>query len=81
MEEAALTRFLEVPLEVDVIVKGQSMRVSDLLALKAGSLIDSQVPAGANVDVLAGSSLLGQGELTAVRGKVAVRMVSFRGKD
>jgi flagellar motor switch/type III secretory pathway protein FliN len=79
MDAAELSRFMDVPLEVEAQVEGPRLRVSDLLALRTGSVIETDRPAGGNVDILAGASPLGVGELTAARGKVVVRVVRFRG--
>jgi flagellar motor switch/type III secretory pathway protein FliN len=49
------------------------------MALKAGSVIETTMPAGENVDVVAGQSALGVGELAASRGRVIVRILRFRG--
>lgn len=79
MEATDLVRFLEIPLEVEALVEGPRLRVRDLLALKAGSIIETELQAGENIDVLAGQSPLGAGELSAAHGKVVVRLVRFRG--
>jgi flagellar motor switch/type III secretory pathway protein FliN len=79
MENLDLTRFLDVPLEIEALLAGPRMRVRDLLALRAGSVIETGLPAGENVEVLAGQAPLGPGELTASRGKVIVRMLQIRG--
>jgi flagellar motor switch/type III secretory pathway protein FliN len=71
---------MEVPLEVEALLEGPRLRVRDLLALKAGSVIETALPVGGNVDILAGQSRLGVGELTASRGRVVVRMLRFRGE-
>lgn len=81
MEGTELARFMDVPLEIEALVEGRRLRVRDLLALKTGSVIGTQLPAGDNVAVVAGQSPLGVGELTAARGKVVVRMVRFRGDE
>ena len=81
MDATALTRFLDVPLEIEALVEGPRLHVRDLLALKAGSVIETGVRAGENVGVIAGHSTLGVGELTASGGKVVVRMLRFRGDE
>jgi flagellar motor switch/type III secretory pathway protein FliN len=81
MDATELARFMDVPLEIEALVEGPGLRVRDLLALKTGSVIETGLPAGDNVDVLAGRSPLGLGELTSSRGKVVVRMLSFRGDE
>jgi flagellar motor switch/type III secretory pathway protein FliN len=75
-----LTPFLGVPLVVEAIIEGPRVKISDLMALRAGSLIATRLPAGENVDVRAGGSEIGAGELTGVNGRLAVRMLDFHGR-
>jgi len=72
---------LDIPLEVEAVVEGNPLRVSALLELTVGSLVLSGRAAGENVDVLAGESLLGSGELARANGHRVVRMVNFKGKS
>ena len=81
MKPPNLALFMDVPLQVEALVEARPLRVRDLLALKAGSVVETDVPAGENVDVRAGQTPLGLGELTSARGKVVVRMLSFRGDE
>jgi|HubBroStandDraft_6_1064221.scaffolds.fasta_scaffold614346_3 flagellar motor switch protein FliN/FliY len=80
MEAADLVRFRDVPLEVEALVVGPRLSIRHLLALREGSVIETDRPAGENVDVLAGKSPLGVGELGASRGRVIVRVLKFRGE-
>ena len=52
---------LDIPLEVEAVVEGYALRVSELLELAVGSLVVSGRAAGENVDVMAGRALLGSG--------------------
>ncbi|MGD1070277.1 MAG: FliM/FliN family flagellar motor switch protein [Bryobacteraceae bacterium] len=81
MEATELARFMDVPLEIEAQIEGPRLHVRDLLDLKAGSVIETSLQAGENVDVIAGHSVLGVGELTAAGGKVVVRMLRFRGDE
>jgi flagellar motor switch/type III secretory pathway protein FliN len=72
--------FLGVPLTVEAVVEGPRLKISDLLALRAGSVIATTLPAGDSVGVRAGGSEIGAGELTALGGRLAVRMLDFHGK-
>ena len=74
-----LNRFLDVLLPVDAIVPGPTLRVHQLLALKSGSVIATEVPAGESLTILAGSAELGKGELVVAGRTPGVRMVCFRG--
>lgn len=72
---------LDIPLEVEAVVEGRALRVSELLELSVGSLVMTARAAGENVDVLAGGTLLGSGELARANGFRVVRMVDFKGKS
>ena len=72
--------FLGVPLPVEAIIEGPRLKISELLSLRAGSVIASRLPAGESVGVRAGGSEIGAGELTALNGRLAVRMLDFHGK-
>ena len=63
------------------MVEGRALRVSELLELTVGSLVVSGRAAGENVDVMAGRTLLGSGELARGNGHRVVRMVNFKGKS
>ena len=78
---AQVAHLLDIPLEVEAVVEGRALRVSELLELAVGSLVVSGRAAGENVDVLAGHTLLGSGELARGNGHRVVRMVNFKGKS
>jgi flagellar motor switch/type III secretory pathway protein FliN len=78
---AQVGHLLDIPLEVEAVVDGRPLRVSELLELAVGSLLVTERAAGENVDVLAGRTLLGAGELARANGHRVVRMVNFKGKN
>jgi flagellar motor switch/type III secretory pathway protein FliN len=78
---ARIGHLLDIPLEVEAVVEGRALRVSELLELAVGSLVVSGRAAGESVDILAGRALLGSGELARANGHRVVRMVSFKGKN
>lgn len=78
---AQVGHLLDIPLEVEAVVEGRPLRVSELLELAVGSLVLSERAAGESVDVLAGRTLLGSGELARANGHRVVRMVDFKGKN
>jgi flagellar motor switch/type III secretory pathway protein FliN len=53
---------------VEAVVEGNALRVGELLELAVGSLVVSGRAAGENVDVLAGRTLPGSGELARANG-------------
>jgi flagellar motor switch/type III secretory pathway protein FliN len=81
MDFTELARFMDVPLEIEALVEGPKLRVRDLIALKTGDIIETALPAGENIEVRAGQSPLGAGELAASSGKVIVRVIRFQGDE
>ena len=80
MEATDLARFMDVPLEVEAVIEGPRLSVRDLLALRNGSIIETNLPAGENVGILAGKSPLGIGELATARGRAIVRLLRVQGE-
>ena len=78
---AKATHLLDIPLELEAVVDGRPLRVSELLELAVGSLVISSRAAGESVDILAGQVFLGAGELARTNGRKVVRMVKFKGKN
>ena len=76
-----LGAFLDLPLNVEAILRGPSLRIAELLALRHGTVLRTMLPAGANVEVTAGDAIIGAGELTVSGGRLAVRMLGFREKE
>jgi flagellar motor switch/type III secretory pathway protein FliN len=77
---AQVGHLLDIPLEVEAVVEGNALRVSELLELGVGSLVVSGRAAGESVDILVGRTLLGAGELARANGHRVVRMVKFKVK-
>jgi flagellar motor switch/type III secretory pathway protein FliN len=75
-----LAPYMGMPLPVEAVIDGPSLKVKDLVALAAGSVIATSVPAGDNVQVRAGGSAIGAGELAAPGGNLIVRMLVVKGK-
>ena len=81
MDASQLARLLDLSFQVEATLPGPTLRVSQLLNLKAGSLISTTHPAGESVDVFAGAAYIGSGELNVVNGRHAVRMVRLGRKS
>jgi flagellar motor switch/type III secretory pathway protein FliN len=69
--------FDDVPVEVEAALSGPAMRVSDLLALREGSVITTERCIGENIGLFAGGARVGAGELSNHNGRVVIRMVRF----
>ena len=69
--------FDDVPVEVEAAVAGPAMRVSELLALRVGSIVATPGCIGENIAVFAGGARIGAGELSNRDRRLALRMVRF----
>ncbi len=71
----------DVPLDIEAAVAGPKMRVSDILALRVGSVISTGLRAGESIPVFAGRARIGAGEFSSHRQRVVIRMVRFGSED
>jgi flagellar motor switch/type III secretory pathway protein FliN len=78
MDRQELDRYLNVPLLIEAVIEGPALRVRDLLSIRVGSTIHTEMPAGENVTILAGSAELGQAELSVRGSRSGARMICFR---
>ena len=78
LKVSELSAFLDIPIEVEAVLSGVTLRVAELLALAPGRIVATALPAGVSVDVTAGEAVIGQGELTVSGGRLAVRVLGFR---
>lgn len=81
MDSERLSWLDDVPVEIEAAIAGPTMRVSDILALRAGNVIATPRPAGESIDVFAGQSRIGAGELSNTSSRVVIRMIRFGSKD
>lgn len=71
----------DVPLTIDVELDRKTMRVADILALNAGSVVKMTRSAGENIDIRVGGALLGFGEIVILEDKMGVRITDFHRED
>jgi flagellar motor switch/type III secretory pathway protein FliN len=76
-----VAHLLDIPLEVEAVVDGPVLRVSDLLSLGVGSVVATSLAAGENIDIFAGKAYIGAGELTSANSHSVVRMVKFKSRN
>jgi flagellar motor switch protein FliN/FliY len=70
----------DIPLEVDTRLECHGMTVEQLLALKEGSLVQTDRAAGDNVDIQVGGELIGTAELVVLGSSLGFRIADFREK-
>lgn len=72
-----LERILEVPLTIHVELGGKTMRVSEMLEVGAGTVIELDSAAGAPLGIYANNTLIAQGEAVVVGERYGVRVTDI----
>jgi len=75
LEEIA--HIAEVPIEVEVQLDRRWMKLSEILSLEEGSVIDMHRSAGENIDIFIGSKLAAFGEIVIIENTMGVRITDF----
>jgi flagellar motor switch protein FliN/FliY len=76
-EPSDLDRIMEIPLEVHVELGRRRMRISELLGLGVGSVIDLGVTAGSPLAVYANQTLVARGEAVVIGERYGVRITDI----
>ena len=72
-----ITRFADVPIEVEVELDRRVLSVREILELEEGSVIGMTRSAGENIDLYAGGKLMGYGEIVLIENSIGVRITDF----
>lgn len=75
LEEIA--HIAEVPVIVEVQLDRRWMKLSEILALEVGSIIEMTRSAGENIDVFIGQKLAAFGEIVIIETTMGVRITDF----
>jgi flagellar motor switch protein FliN/FliY len=67
----------DVPIRLEVQLDRRRMKLSEILALEAGSIIEMNRAAGENLDVFIGKKLAAFGEIVIVENTMGVRITDF----
>jgi flagellar motor switch protein FliN len=67
----------DVPLDLDVQLGHAVLTVQAILALDSGSVVKIPRSAGENIDILAGGSRIGSGEIVIIEESFGVRITDF----
>ena len=70
----------DVPLDIAAEIQGPMMRLGDILALRAGSVVSTAARVGESVEVFAGGARIGDGELSSHEAGTVIRMIRFGSK-
>jgi flagellar motor switch protein FliN/FliY len=76
-----ITRFADVPIEVEVELDRRVLSVRKILELEEGSVIGMTRSAGENIDLYVGGKLMGYGEIVLVENNIGVRITDFNIED
>jgi flagellar motor switch protein FliN/FliY len=66
-----------VSIEIEVQLDSRWMKLSDILALEAGSIIEMSRSAGENIDIFIGRKLAAFGEIVIIESTMGVRITDF----
>jgi flagellar motor switch protein FliN len=72
-----LERILEIPLEISVELGRKRLRISELLALTAGSVVELGTAAGTPLAIYANNTLIARGEAVIVGERYGVRVTDI----
>jgi flagellar motor switch protein FliN/FliY len=72
-----LKRFLDIPLQVEVVVGSTVMTLGELLYLAPGSIVELQQTVETPVDIKVNGKLVAKGEIVIVEEKFGVRIIEI----
>jgi len=67
----------DVSVKVEVQLDRRWMKLSEILALEAGSIVEMARSAGENIDIFIGSKLAAFGEIVIIETTMGVRITDF----
>jgi flagellar motor switch protein FliN/FliY len=68
----------DISIEIEVQLDQRPMKLSEILSLEPGSVIEMHRSAGENLDILVGSKVAAYGELVIIENTMGVRITDFR---
>ena len=74
-EEVA--HFADMPMEVEVLLDKRWSKMSEILSLEEGSIIEMGRSAGENIDIYIGGKLVAFGEIVIIESVLGVRITDF----
>jgi flagellar motor switch protein FliN/FliY len=67
----------QVPIQLEVQLDRRWMKLSEILALEEGSIVEMTRSAGENIDIFIGSKLAAFGEIVIIESTMGVRITDF----
>lgn len=71
----------DIPLRLSVEVGSTSLRLSDLMELNSGSVVELDRQANEMLDIMVNGTLVAKGEVVTVNGKFGIRVVDVVAAD
>ncbi len=78
---ANLDLILEIPITLSMEIGRTKMRISELLKLSSGSIVELQRMVDEPLDVLVNGKLIAQGEAVVIDGKFGIRLTDVMSKQ
>ncbi len=72
-----IAHIANVPIEVEVQLDRRFMKISEILSLEEGSIVEMERSAGENIDIYIGSRLAAFGEIVIIENIMGVRITDF----
>ncbi len=72
-----IAHIAEVPIQIEVLLDRRWMKLSEILALETGSVIELSRSAGENIDIFIGEKLAAFAEIVIVEASMGVRITDF----
>lgn len=72
-----LERILEIPLEISVELGRKRIRISELLAISVGSIVELGTAAGSPLAIYANDTLIARGEAVVVGERYGIRVTDI----
>lgn len=69
----------DVPIDIEVQLDQRPMKLSEILSLEEGAVIEMHRSAGENLDIRIGSRLAAFGEIVIIENTMGVRITDFCG--
>jgi flagellar motor switch protein FliN/FliY len=72
-----IAHIANVPIDVEVQLDQRWMKLSEILSLEQGSIIEMRRSAGENIDIYIGSRLAAFGEIVIIESTMGIRITDF----
>ncbi|HAV40170.1 MAG TPA: flagellar motor switch protein FliN [Aquificaceae bacterium] len=76
-----LKRFLDIPLQVEVVVGSTVITLGELLQLDTGSVVELEQNVEAPVDIKVNGKLIAKGEIVIIEDRFGVRIIDILGRE